>query len=66
MQTDTDTAREARARRRARAQGFLLRKGPNRYDRGLPTYWIIDPTTNGLVTSEYGMSLEEAEDWLNE
>lgn len=58
-------AHGARLRRLAKRQDYVLRKGSNRYDHGMATYWIIDASTNVLLTSEYGMGIEEVEEWLN-
>ena len=62
----SNTSKEARLRRLAYRQGLVLRKSRRRIPKALDygRFWLIDPRTNGLVTSEYGIDLSEVEDWL--
>lgn len=66
IQESTDPAREARLRRVARGQDLVMRKSRRRnpalWDYGV--YWLVDPYNNGLVSSEYGMNLDEVEEFL--
>ena len=57
---------EARLRRLAYRQGLVLRKSRRRIPEALDygRFWLIDPHTNGLVTSESGLDLTEVEEWL--
>jgi hypothetical protein len=61
-------AKEARLRREARRQGYMLKKSRRRNPEALDygRFWLIDPYINGLVTSEYGLDLDEVEEWLVE
>lgn len=60
----TEGARENRARRLAERQGLKLSK--SRRDLGYGSWLVIDANSNGLLTSERGMSLEEVETYLEE
>jgi hypothetical protein len=62
--SQTEGARENRARRSAERQGFVLQK--SRRDLGDGPFLILDGGTSGLLTSERGISLEGAETWLSE
>lgn len=63
---DKDKVRENRLRRMAERQGFQLTKSRRRDPRAIDygKYWISDPRTNGLLTPEQGMDLDEIETWL--
>ncbi|MFN2490381.1 MAG: hypothetical protein ABR529_11715 [Actinomycetota bacterium] len=61
----TDRSREHRLRRMAKQRGLLLRKSRRRDPRALDYgYFIIEPHINGLLSSEFGMDLDEVEEWL--
>lgn len=60
--SDSEGARENRARRLAESQGLALRK--SRRDLGEGHWYLADPSTNGLVSPERGMSFDEVEDFL--
>jgi hypothetical protein len=59
---------ENRLRRMASRQGLQLVKSRRRdylaTDYGM--WWIVDPNTNTIVTSEYGMSLEGVAAYLKD
>lgn len=62
-------AHEAMLRRAVARLGFQLiksrRRDPQAIDFG--NYWIVDPQTRFLVEGgQWGMSLEEVEQWLKE
>lgn len=60
--SDTEGARENRARRLAESQGLVLRK--SRRDLGDGHWLVADASTNGLVSPERGMCFEEVEAFL--
>jgi hypothetical protein len=64
--TREDRAHEARLRRLAERQGLRLtksrRRDPQFYDFGV--FWVSDPYTNSLLSSEYGMNIDEVEAYL--
>ena len=59
----TDSAREARARRLARRLGLHVVKGPDNY--GNHGYFVAT-SSNGLVSGEFAMDIDELEQFLNE
>lgn len=62
-----EKVRENRLRRAASRQGLGLQKSRRRDPRALDYggYWLFDISTNGLVAGgEWGMSLDEVEEWL--
>jgi hypothetical protein len=64
---DTEKVRENRLRRMADRRGYMIQKSRRRDPRAVDygNYWIVDPSTNGLVAGdEFGMSLDDVEDWL--
>jgi hypothetical protein len=63
--SNSESTRESRLHRRARRLGFRLAKSRNPDGWGKPTcYVVIDPACNCLLSSEYGMDLDELETWL--
>ena len=67
MPTSTYNRCESRLRRQAAREGYRLRK--LRDDRG---YWLIDPSTGGLIIGDQitrgvdiGYDLDVIDDWLN-
>jgi hypothetical protein len=67
--SSADAAREARARRLARRQGYVLRKDRARsfsVDH-MGGYMVIDAAINGIVAGQrYDLSLGEVEDFLKD
>lgn len=67
---DNEKIRENRLRRAARRQGMMLmkvrRRDPDAVDYG--RYWLIDPSTNCVVSGFDGYnntgSLDDVEEWL--
>lgn len=61
--TQTDSAREARARRSLARQEYCLRKSRGRLTPG--GYRILDPDANRIVTGErFDLSLADVEAWV--
>jgi hypothetical protein len=58
----TEAARESRLRRQASRDGLYAYKARAFPYTGL--WFITNPSYNLLVSSEYGMTLEQAESWL--
>jgi len=54
---------EARLRRLAERKGVMLQKSRRQPLHG--AFFVIDPSTNGLLSSEYGMTLDEVSVWLS-
>ena len=66
MPSQEEKVRENRLRRMADRQGYALKKSGRRDPRAIDygKYWITDPATNGMLTDEKGLSLDEIEQWL--
>jgi hypothetical protein len=64
----TDEAREARARRRARSQGLVVvkQRSPRYINLGYGPFLVVDGLTNVLVSSEFGMDLDELQTFLDD
>jgi hypothetical protein len=60
----TEKAREQRLRRLAQRKGLALVKPRSGEMWGGP-YWILNPYRNLILSYEHGMTLDEAEAWLN-
>lgn len=64
----SETAREARLRRQAKARGLAVVR--SRYQATRGTYGLIDPFTNAWVAMDwragngYGLDLDAIEEWL--
>lgn len=62
----SENALESRLRRKARSQGLTLTRSrcrtPEAPEYG--RYFISDSTTQALLTSQFGITLDEADDWL--
>ena len=59
---------EHRLRRMAARQGLRLSKSRRRDERAIDfgKYFLFDARANFLVSSEYGMSLDNVEAWLTD
>ena len=61
--------RENRLRRAAERQGLVLRKSRRRDPRALSygSYWLIISESGGIAAGDqWGMSLDEVEEWLTQ
>lgn len=67
-ETRAERAQEARLRRLAQRQDLLLRRSRCRTPEavGYGQYFVIDPHINGLVSSAYGMNLDQVEAFLTD
>ena len=66
---NTDSAREARLRRRTRSAGLALHKSWTRVPeaRDFGRFWVIEPNCNVIIAGgDFGWTLDDVDEWLSE